>query len=154
MILVLVSILGPGLSNIMIVLGLLGWPQIARIVRGEFIHLRVEEFVVAARVMGVSSTRIIARHISPNALGPILVAATFGIAAAILAESSLSFLGLGVQPPTSSWGQMLNAAQSMSILESKPWMWMPPGFMILISVLCINFIGDGLRDALDPKLRR
>ena len=154
LILVLVSILGPGLINIMLVLGLLGWPQIARIVRGEFIHLRVEEFVVAARVIGVPSHRIITHHISPNSMGPILVAATFGIAAAILAESSLSFLGLGVQPPTSSWGQMLNAAQSLSILESKPWMWFPPGMMILASVLCINFIGDGLRDALDPKLRR
>jgi peptide/nickel transport system permease protein len=154
LILVLVSILGPGLVNIMLVLGLLGWPQIARIVRAEFLHLRVEEFVVAARVMGVQTPRIITRHVIPNALGPILVAATFGVATAILTESSLSFLGLGVQPPTSSWGQMLNAAQSLSILEGKPWAWIPPGLMILISVLCINFIGDGLRDALDPKLRR
>jgi peptide/nickel transport system permease protein len=154
LILVLVSVLGPGLRNIMLVLGLLGWPQIARIVRAEFMHLRVQEFVTAARVIGVPTWRIIVRHIIPNAMGPILVGATFGVAAAILSESGLSFLGLGVQPPTSSWGQMLNAAQSLSILESKPWIWVPPGMMILISVLCINFIGDGLRDALDPKLRR
>jgi peptide/nickel transport system permease protein len=154
LILVLVSVLGPGLRNIMIVLGLLGWPQIARIVRAEFMHLREQEFVTAARVLGVPVPRIIIRHIIPNAMGPILVGATFGVAAAILSESGLSFLGLGVQPPTSSWGQMLNAAQSLSILEKKPWLWVPPGMMILISVLCINFIGDGLRDALDPKLRR
>jgi peptide/nickel transport system permease protein len=87
-------------------------------------------------------------------MGPILVGATFGVATAILSESGLSFLGLGVQPPTASWGQMLNAAQSLTILEQKPWLWMPPGAMILVSVLCINFIGDGLRDALDPRLRR
>jgi peptide/nickel transport system permease protein len=138
----------------MLVLGLLGWPQIARIVRAEFMHLRVQEFVTAARVLGVTTPRIIVRHIIPNAMGPILVGATFGVASAILSESGLSFLGLGVQPPTSSWGQMLNSAQSLSILEKKPWLWVPPGMMILISVLCINFIGDGLRDALDPKLRR
>lgn len=153
LILVLVSLLGPGLGNIMLVLGLLGWPQIARIVRAEFMRLRVQEFITAATVVGVPTWRIILRHITPNVMGPILVGATFGVATAILSESGLSFLGLGVQPPTSSWGQMLNAAQSLTILEQKPWLWMPAGSMILISVLCINFIGDGLRDALDPRLR-
>ncbi len=154
LILVLVSVLGPGLGNIMLVLGLLGWPQIARIVRAEFMRLRVQEFIVAANVVGVPTRRIILRHIIPNVMGPILVGATFGVATAILSESGLSFLGLGVQPPTASWGQMLNAAQSLTILEQKPWLWVPPGAMILVSVLCINFIGDGLRDALDPRLRR
>jgi peptide/nickel transport system permease protein len=154
LILVLVSLLGPGLQNIMLVLGLLGWPQITRIVRAEFMRLRVEEFIVAAQVIGVPTRRIILQHIIPNVMGPILVGATFGVATAILSESGLSFLGLGVQPPTASWGQMLNAAQSLTILEQKPWLWIPPGAMILISVLCINFIGDGLRDALDPRLRR
>ena len=154
LILVLVSLLGPGLQNIMLVLGLLGWPQITRIVRAEFMRLRVEEFITAAQVIGVPTRRIILRHIIPNVMGPILVGATFGVATAILSESGLSFLGLGVQPPTASWGQMLNAAQSLTILEQKPWLWVPPGAMILISVLSINFIGDGLRDALDPRLRR
>ncbi|MEW5717033.1 MAG: oligopeptide ABC transporter permease [Chloroflexota bacterium] len=154
LILVLVSVLGPGLQNIMLVLGLLGWPQIARIVRAEFMRLRVQDFIVAAQVIGVPTRRIIVRHIIPNVMGPILVGATFGVASSILSESGLSFLGLGVQPPSASWGQMLNAAQSLTILEQKPWLWMPPGAMILISVLCINFIGDGLRDALDPRLRR
>jgi peptide/nickel transport system permease protein len=154
LILVLVSLLGPGLGNIMLVLGLLGWPQIARVVRAEFMHLRVQEFITAATVVGVPTRRIILRHIIPNVMGPILVGATFGVATAILSESGLSFLGLGVQPPTSSWGQILNAAQSLTILEQKPWLWMPAGAMILVSVLCINFVGDGLRDALDPRLRR
>jgi peptide/nickel transport system permease protein len=154
LILVLVSLLGPGLRNIMLVIGLLGWPQVARIVRGEFLRLRVQDFVMAARVVGSTNRRIIIRHFLPNAMGPILVAATFGVASSILTESALSFLGLGVQPPTPSWGQMLNEAQSLTILESKPWLWVPPGIMILISVLSINFIGDGLRDALDPQLRR
>jgi peptide/nickel transport system permease protein len=154
LILVLVSLLGPGLRNIMLVIGLLGWPQVARIVRGEFLRLRVQDFVMAAKVVGSTNRRIIVRHFLPNAMGPILVAATFGVASSILTESALSFLGLGVQPPTPSWGQMLNEAQSLTILESKPWLWVPPGIMILISVLSINFIGDGLRDALDPQLRR
>ena len=154
LILVLVSLLGPGLRNIMLVLGFLGWPQVARIVRGEFLRLRSHDFVLAARAVGVQPSRIIVRHILPNAMGPILVAATFGVATAILSESALSFLGLGVQPPTASWGQMLNDAQSLTILETKPWVWIPPGMMILVSVLSINFIGDSLRDALDPQLRR
>jgi len=154
LILVLVSLLGPGLRNIMLVIGFLGWPQTARIVRAEFLRLHVQDFVMAAQVIGSPNRRIIIRHFLPNAMGPMLVAATFGVASAILTESSLSFLGLGVQPPTASWGQMLNEAQSLTILESKLWLWVPAGLMILISVLSINFIGDGLRDALDPQLRR
>jgi peptide/nickel transport system permease protein len=154
LILVLVSLLGPSLLNIMLVLGLLGWPQIARVVRGEFIRLRSQEFIMSAKAIGAKRGRIIVRHILPNSMAPILVAASFGIATAILAEAALSFLGMGVPPPVSSWGQMLNSAQSLAILESKPWLWMPPGLMILIAVVCVNFIGDGLRDALDPHLRR
>jgi len=153
LILVLVSLLGPGLRNIMLVLGLLGWPGIARIVRAEILRLRVQDYVLAARAVGVPDGRIMLRHILPNAMGPVLVAATFGMAVAILQEAGLSFLGLGVQPPASSWGQMLNQARSLSVLDSKPWLWVPPGMMILVSVLCINFMGDGLRDALDPELR-
>jgi len=153
LILVLVSLLGPGLRNIMLVLGFLGWPGIARIVRGEILRLRVQDYVLAARTVGVPDGRILLRHVLPNAMGPVLVAATFGMAVAILQEAGLSFLGLGVQPPASSWGQMLNQAQSLTVLDSKPWLWVPPGLMILVSVLCINFMGDGLRDALDPQLR-
>jgi peptide/nickel transport system permease protein len=149
-----VSIFGrPSLSNVVIVLGLLGWPALARLVRGQVLSLRGLEFVLAARATGANDSRVVLRHILPNALAPVLVAATFGVANAILIEAALSFLGLGVQPPTPSWGNMLTDAQSLTVLERMPWLWAPPGFMILISVLSINFIGDGLRDALDPSLR-
>lgn len=153
-IITLVSILGPSIFNVMLVIGLLGWPPITRLVRGEFLTLRGRDFVVASRSTGAPDLRIIFRHILPNALTPVIVNATFGMAQAILLEASLSFLGLGVQPPTASWGNMLNAAQSITILEEMPWLWLPPGLMIVASVLSINFIGDGLRDALDPRTRR
>jgi peptide/nickel transport system permease protein len=149
-----VSIFGrPSLWNVVIVLGLLGWPALARLVRGQFLALRTLEFVLAARATGASDSRVVLRHVLPNALAPVLVAATFGVANAILIEAALSFLGLGVQPPTPSWGNMLTDAQSLTVLERMPWLWVPPGFMILISVLSINFVGDGLRDALDPGLK-
>jgi peptide/nickel transport system permease protein len=150
LIITVVSVLGPSIYNIMIVIGLLGWPPIARIVRGLFLSLREHEFVLASRTVGASNGRIIFRHMLPNALAPVIVAATFGIANAILLEAGLSFLGLGVQPPTPSWGNMLKDAQSLTVLESMPWLWIPPGTMIALAVLSINFIGDGLRDALDP----
>lgn len=153
LILVVVSLIGPSIYNVMIVLGLLGWPQIARLVRGQFLTLRGQDFVQAGRALGAGDPRLIFRHILPNAMSPVLVAATFGTALAILTEASLSFLGLGVQPPTASWGNMLTDAQSLSILESMPWLWVPAGGAIFLSVLCINFVGDGLRDALDPRLK-
>lgn len=149
-----VSVFGrPSLWNVIIVLGLLGWPPVARLVRGQILALRQQEFVLAARATGASDLRTVARHLLPNALAPVLVAATFGTANAILVEAALSFLGMGVQPPTPSWGNMLTDAQSLTVLERMPWLWVPPGFMILVSVLTINFVGDGLRDALDPSLK-
>ena len=154
LILVIVSMVGPSIWNIMIVLGLLGWPSIFRIVRGQFLSLREQDFVQAARAMGARDARIIFRHILPNSMGPILVAATFGTANAILTEASLSYLGMGVQPPRASWGNMLIQAQSITVIENQPWLWVPPGLMIFISVLAINFVGDGLRDALDPRLKQ
>ncbi|MGE3268702.1 MAG: oligopeptide ABC transporter permease [Chloroflexota bacterium] len=150
LIITVVSVLGPSIYNIMLVIGLLGWPPIARIVRALFLSLREREFVLASRTIGVPSYRIIFRHILPNAIAPVIVAATFGMANAIILEAGLSFLGLGVQPPTPSWGNMLTDAQSLTVLESMPWLWIPPGAMIALAVLSINFIGDGLRDALDP----
>jgi peptide/nickel transport system permease protein len=153
LILVVVSLIGPSIFNVMMVLGLLGWPQIARIVRGQFLTLRGLDFVQAGRAMGARDVRLILRHLLPNAFSPVLVAATFGTAVAILSEAALSFLGLGVQPPTASWGNMLTDAQSLSILESMPWLWVPAGGLIFLAVLCINFVGDGLRDALDPRLK-
>ena len=150
-ILTVVPILGPSIFNIMIVIGLLGWTGVARLVRGEFLSLSQRDFVLAARCLGAKDQRIIFRHILPNVVGPLVVAATFGIAGAIMYEAGLSFLGLGVQAPRSSWGQMLNSATSFSTLQFKPWLWAPPGVMIAVTVLSINFIGDGLRDALDPR---
>ncbi len=108
---------------------------------------------IAARSIGGSNKRVVFKHLFPNAMAPVIVAATFGIANAILLEAGLSFLGLGVQPPTASWGNMLTDAQSLTVLQSMPWLWVPPGVMIALAVLSINFIGDGLRDALDPYLQ-
>jgi peptide/nickel transport system permease protein len=152
LILVIVGTLGPSIFNIMIVLGLLGWPEVARIVRGQTLSVREELYVLSSEAAGAGSRRIIIKDIIPNILSPIIVNATFGVARAILIEAGLSFLGMGVQPPTASWGNMLNDAQSLSILESMPWMWVPPGMIIFIATISINFMGDGLRDALDPKL--
>jgi peptide/nickel transport system permease protein len=151
-IITLVSVVGPSLANTMIVIGLLGWPGLARIVRGQFLSLREEQFVEAARSLGIPNQKIVFRHLLPNALSPVIVAATFNMATAILMEAGLSFLGLGVQLPTPSWGNMIYDARTLTILEQMPWMWIPPGVMICISVLCINFVGDGLRDALDPRM--
>lgn len=153
-IITIVSLVGPSIINVMLVIGLMGWPPIARLVRGEFLTLREREFVLASVASGATSPRIILRQILPNALTPVIVNATFGMASAILLEAGLSFLGLGVQPPTASWGNMLIGAQSITVLEQMPWLWVPPGLMIVLAVLCINFVGDGLRDALDPRARR
>jgi peptide/nickel transport system permease protein len=152
-IITIVSVLGPSIWNIMWVIGLLGWPPIARIVRAQFLSLREQEFVIASRASGASSGRMIFRHMLPNALAPVIVAATFGMANVILLEAGLSFLGLGVQPPTATWGNMLTEAQSLPVLQSMPWLWLPPGLMIALAVLSINFIGDGLRDAFDPHMQ-
>jgi peptide/nickel transport system permease protein len=152
-IITLASVLGPSIYNVMLAIGLLGWPPIARLLRGQLLSLRETEFIIGARAVGCSDRRLIFRHLLPNAMAPVLVAATFGIAYAILIEAGLSFLGLGVQPPTPSWGNMLTDAQSLTVLESMPWLWLPPGLMIALAVLSINFIGDGLRDALDPYLQ-
>ena len=149
-----VAIIGPSIYNVMIIIGLLTWPNICRIVRGQFLSLREREFVEAARASGAGNLRIIFRHLLPNAVAPIIVAATFGIASAILTEAGLSFLGLGVQPPTASWGNMINTAQSAAVLQRMPWLWIPAGIMIALAVLSINFIGDGLRDTFDPRSGR
>lgn len=151
LVLVVVSIIGPSLRNLIIILGFLGWPGVARLVRGNVLSIKQMDYVKSAIVLGLSTPRILFMHILPNAIAPILVNATFGIANAIIMEASLSFLGLGVQPPTASWGNMLTDAQTLSVLTMKPWLWVPPGIMIILSVLSVNFIGDGLRDAIDPK---
>ena len=150
-ILVFIAILGPSIYNVMIAIGLLSWPGPTRLVRGQILQLREEDYVLAARSLGARDARIIFRHILPGVVSPLVVNATFGVAGAIMTEAGLSFLGLGVQPPTPSWGNMLMDAQNLTKLQMMPWLWLPPGLAIVITVLAINFIGDGLRDALDPK---
>lgn len=146
------TLLKPSIYNIIVIIGLVSWTRTARLVRGEILRVREYEFVKASQALGAKSGGIILRHILPNILAPIIVQATLQTARIILLEASLSFLGVGVQQPIPSWGNMLNAATSISILKSKPWVWVPPGIAILLTVLSINFIGDGLRDALDPNV--
>jgi len=139
--------LTPSIYNVMIVIGLTSWMGVARLVRGEFLKIRELSYVEAARAIGCSDLRIIFRHILPNALNPIIVATTLGMAGAILTESALSFLGLGVQPPTPSWGNMLMDAQAY--LFDAPWMSIIPGFLIFITVLSLYFVGEGLRERVE-----
>ncbi len=150
-VIVFVAVAGPSIYNTMLALGMMSWPALSRIVRSEVLSLRERQFVLASRAVGLPRRRIVTRHILPNTVSSIAVAVTLGVGAAILQESGLSFLGLGVQVPTPSWGNMLQDAQSVTLLEEAPWMWIPPGVSIALAVLSINFIGDGLRDALDPK---
>lgn len=150
-IIVFISIAGPSLVSVIFVIGLLGWPGTCRLVRGQFLFLRESEYIAAARVIGCGNGRIIFVHLLPNIVSVLIVISTFGMATAILLEASLSFLGLGVRPPAPSWGGMLQDAQSPVVLSDLPWLWVTPGILIAITVLAINFIGDGLRDALDPK---
>jgi len=140
---------GMTIGVIVTVLGLLSWMTTSRLVRAQFLALKEREFVLAARAVGVPDRRIILRHLLPNALAPIIVAATLGVASAIISESTLSFLGLGIQPPTPSWGNMLRDAGGD--MEKAPWLAIFPGLAIFLAVVAINFIGDGLRDALDPR---
>lgn len=152
LILAVIAFLEPDIVNIMIVIGLTSWMGVARLVRAETLSLRERDFVAAARLGGASSTRIILTHILPNALTPVLVSATLGVAGAILVESSLSFLGLGVQPPDPSWGNML--MEGKDTLEIAPWLSLYPGLAILVTVLGYNLVGESLRDTLDPRLNR
>jgi peptide/nickel transport system permease protein len=151
LILAVIAILEPSIWNIMIVIGVTSWMGVARLIRAEFLSLMDREFVLAARAEGAGDLRIIFRHVLPNALAPVLVAATLGVAAAILTESALSFLGIGVQPPTPSWGNMLTAGKDN--IEIAWWLSVYPGLAILLTVLGYNLLGEGIRDAVDPRLK-
>jgi peptide/nickel transport system permease protein len=152
LILAVIAMLEPSIWYIMAVIGLTGWMGVARLVRAEVLSLREREFVMAARALGASDFRIIFRHILPNSLSPVLVSATLGVAGAILTESALSFLGIGVQPPTPSWGNILTSGKDY--IEFAWWLSLFPGLSILITVLSYNLVGEGIRDALDPRLNR
>lgn len=151
-IIMMVALLGPNIRNVMVVIGVTSWPGLARLVRGQVLSLREQAFIEAAHCIGVPNRRVLVVHILPNILPYVLVAATLGMAGAILTESGLSFLGLGVQIPLASWGSMLFSAQSLTVLTNYPWLWLPPGIAISMAVLCMNFVGDGLRDAFDPRM--
>jgi peptide/nickel transport system permease protein len=149
LILTIQALLTPNIINVMIVIGATSWMGVARLVRAEFLALKERQFVEAAQSIGASPQRIIFKHILPNALSPVIVAATLGMAGAILTESALSFLGMGVQPPTPSWGNLL--MDSQAYLFDAPWLSVIPGLFILLSVLSLYFIGEGFREALNPK---
>lgn len=152
LILVLVSVLGPSVVTVTVVIGILGWPKFARLIYGNVLSARESDYVESARAVGTKDWGILSRYILPNTFAPVLIAFTFRAAQAIITESSLSFLGMGVQPPQASWGNILYDAQFISILSQRPWLWLPPGIALVITVLCINFLGDGVRDALDTKM--
>ena len=147
------ALFGASVWNIILIIGCLQWTGVSRIVRAKILSLKQSEFIEAARAMGLSSFEIISKHLLPNVLSPIIVNATLNVANGFLMEAGISFLGLGVKQPQPSWWNMLSAAQSMRVLQYEWWLWIPTGLLVFLSVLCINFVGDGLRDALDPKMK-
>ena len=151
-VLVLVSVFGPSLLSIFVAIGLVNWVGLARLVRGQVLSIKEKEFVESARAVGSSSFKIVLRHLVPNALGPVIVTLTFGIPAAIFLEAALSYIGVGIQPPTPSWGVMIQ--DGYQAIYASPWQVAFPGVAIAVTMLAFTFIGDGLRDALDPRMRR
>ena len=153
LILVLVAVFGPSIFNVTVVIGVLGWTSIAKLIYGNTLSLREKEYIEAARAMGMKNHKIIFTEILPNAIAPVWVTIAFRVSSGILTESSLSFLGLGVQTPQASWGNIIFAAQNLLVLTARPWVWIPPGICIILVVVGFNFIGEGVRDALDPKMK-
>ena len=151
LLIIFVAFLGPSAINVVLILGLLSWMGVARLVRGQVLAVMEEPYIEAAIASGAAGRRIVLQHVLLNSYVPVVVASTLGVANAMLSEAALSFLGLGIQPPTPSWGNMLNAAQQLQTLVLEPWVWIGPGMAIALTVLSINFMGDGLRDALDPR---
>ena len=153
LILVLVSVFDPSIWTIIFVIGVLGWTDFAKLIYGNVLSIREKEYVESAKAVGTKDFTILVKYIIPNAFAPILINFTFRTAQAIIQESALSFLGMGVQPPEASWGNILYAAQSITVLSSKPWLWVPAGILLVLTVSSINFIGDGMRDALDSRTK-
>lgn len=153
LVIVLVALFGPSLTNVIVALAIVGWPEVFRLVRGETLSVCERDFVQAAQSLGGRGAHIVARHVLPNVMAPVIVAATFGVAQAILTEAGLSFLGLGLRPPNASLGNLLLDAQSITVLRSYPWLWLPPGLAIVAIVLSVNYLGDWLRTRLDPRMR-
>ena len=146
--------LGQSIASVIFLIGIFSWPGLTRLVRGQVLSLREQQFVLASRSLGSGNRRIIVTHVLPNVIAPLLASVTFAVNGAILLEAGLSFLGVGIPLPTPSWGNMLETARSLDVLQDGPWIWVPPAVMILLTVLSINFIGDGLRDAIDPRYQQ
>lgn len=151
LILVLVAVFGPSILTVTMVIGVLGWTSIAKLIYGNVLSIRESEYVQAARAIGTSTPKILFSEVLPNAITPVWANISFRIAGAVLTESSLSFLGMGVQTPQASWGNIIYAAQNLLVLTARPWVWLPPGICIVLVAVGFNFIGEGIRDALDPK---
>lgn len=151
---VIAGILGPSVTTMVVAIGVFSWPTAGRVVRGVTLSLREQEFIEAARALGADTRWLVTRHVVPAVLGQVVVVATLAVATGILLEASLSFLGLGVQPPQPSWGNMLTDAQRLTVISQMPWMWLPPGIAVALTVLSANFVGDGLRDTVDPREAR
>ncbi|WP_251860150.1 oligopeptide ABC transporter permease [Clostridium sp. Marseille-Q2269] len=148
------AIVGPSIWNLIGIIGVLSWPEIARIIRSEIMSLKENDYVMAARSMGLNSMEIIFHHLLPNVITPIIVAATLAIAQGILSEAALSFLGMGVRPPMPSWGNMLSSAQDLATLQRQWWMWIPAGIMVIIIVISINLLGDGIKEHMNSRNKR
>lgn len=153
LILVLVAVFGPSILTVTVVIGVLGWTAIAKLIYGNVLSIREREYIQATKAIGMSTPKILLSEVLPNAIPPVWANISFRVAGAILTESSLSFLGMGVQTPQASWGNIIFAAQNLLILTARPWVWFPPGICIILVVVGFNFIGEGVRDALDPKTK-
>ena len=153
LILVLVAVFGPSILTVTVVIGVLGWTAIAKLIYGNVLSIREQEYIQAAKTAGIPTVKILFSEVLPNAIPPVWANISFRVAGAILTESSLSFLGMGVQTPQVSWGNIIFAAQNLLVLTARPWVWLPPGICIILVVIGFNFIGEGVRSALDPKTR-
>ena len=153
LILVLVAVFGPSILTVTVVIGVLGWTSIAKLIYGNVLSIREREYIQAAKAVGTKTIPILFGEVLPNAIPPVWANISFRVAGAILTESSLSFLGMGVQTPEASWGNIIFAAQNLLVLTARPWVWLPPGICIILVVVGFNFIGEGVRAALDPKTK-
>lgn len=153
LILVLVAVFGPSILTVTVVIGILGWTAIAKLIYGNVLSIREREYIQATKAVGMKTIPILFTEVLPNAIPPVWANISFRVAGAILTESSLSFLGMGVQTPQASWGNIIYAAQNLMVLTARPWVWIPPGLCIILVVVGFNFIGEGARDALDPKTK-
>ena len=153
LIMVLIAVFGPSILTVTVVIGILGWTAIAKLIYGNVLSIREREYIQAAKTSGTSTWTILFSEVLPNAIPPVWANISFRVAGAILTESSLSFLGMGVQTPQASWGNIIYAAQNLMVLTARPWVWIPPGVCIILVVIGFNFIGEGVRDALDPKTK-